>query len=205
MPGAMMPSCDSGQGRTSGARRPGKEAMKWSQGLFSMEGPGFSSWGFQKVLTLSGINCECKPHRDHFPRICWFPFLNCQQHIDSSGTSNESYSELINASPFMSTCPMSLKRNHPQNITYVFTLFSWTDHFVLGIWGESPAPPVANALGHLGSQEFSVLARLPSHRSAKENVGPRAWRQLNEAAFFKINELWAEAVFSHNAQCFPKC
>lgn len=47
---------------------------------------------------------------------------------------------------------------------------------------------------------FQVLSR-----STEENVGLQTWRQENEAAFFKINEFQAEAIFSHNAQCFLKC
>lgn len=47
MPGAEMPPCDSGQGRTSAAR-PGKEARKWREGLLLHGGAKISILMFSK-------------------------------------------------------------------------------------------------------------------------------------------------------------
>lgn len=161
-------------GKAGPVLRGGLERKPGSGGRvsLSMEGPRFPSRCFQRVLTLSGIACECKSHRGHFPRICWLPFLNCRQHIDYRGTLNVSYSELINASPLYPHV-LSLKRKHSENITHALTLLNWTDCFVWGAWGESLGPPVANALGGstLGLTRVPGIGQLASSQKCKGQCG----------------------------------
>lgn len=197
----MMPSCDRGWGRSGAATRPGEKARKWRKGLFLHGGAEISTRGLQKVLSLSGAGCECKSHRAHCPRICWFPFLDRQQHAGYPRTSNMNNSELINASPLHPHVLYFWTEIIPKT-RHVFWPYSaeWTVLFQ----GESPGPPALHALGGTscgppGAPSIGLLSGLPPHRSAKKDVGLQTWRQLEWGCFLQ-NE-WIIG----RSDLFPQC